>query len=152
MPNNTLRNPTKWAAPLGNGYINVFSGNNYLTPLGNTVTLSLITDNLGNIITTNSGNNLQINYNIYSPKNRDAWTNVLHKQDTQWIPRSGQGYVFTSLNYQGAMQQGFPLVPGTNQITDNHGNFITDNLGNNIVTTPVIAVGKYPTAWSSTGV
>lgn len=145
----TVRTPTKWYAPLGNGYVNVASNNIYLNPFGQYEPPQITTQSKINLL-TQAGVQLLINPNVYAPKNHDLWTST-GKGRTSWIPKSGEGYVFTSLNYQGAMQQGFPLIPGTNQITDNKGDFFVTNTGQNIVTTPVIVVGKFATLWQATG-
>lgn len=135
MPNNTLRNPTKWYAPLGNGYVNVNSNNIYLNPFG-VYTPQQITTQLGVNLLTQSGEELLINPNTFSFKNHDAWVST-NKSNTGWIPHSGLGHVYSG---------------STNQITDNLGDFLVTNNSNNIVTTPITVTGKNPTGWNSTGV
>lgn len=56
---------------------------------------------------------------------------------TQWRPPSGSGYV---------------VANGTENVTTNLGAFLTDNLGNVLVTTPTYTVQKFSTNWSVTGV
>lgn len=62
---------------------------------------------------------------------------VLVENPTQWYPESGKGFVVTQ---------------GTLFITDNLKNFIVDNLGKSLVTTPTYTIPKYATAWTATGV
>lgn len=55
------------------------------------------------------------------------------RNTTQWTPPSGTGYVVTI---------------GNEDLVTNSGLFITDNLGNFIVTTPTYDIPKYKTSWT----
>jgi len=118
-----MKNPTQWLAPNGQGYFSSSNG-------GPITTLS------GSTLTTLSGSSLIIDSEVYSPKYASLWTKT-GKNQTQWTPGSGQGYVINQ---------------GNLFIQDNLGNFITDNSGNNLVTNTSYNVPKYLTAWSDTGV
>lgn len=146
----TLKSPTQWMAPGGNGYVNIANNNVYLNPVGNESPLASIKTQSGVAILTQSGSTITVNPNVFSPKETTSWA----KETTppgQWIPKGGYGYVYTNLNYQAAGQEGVPVIPGTNQITDNSGNFLVDNLGDNLVTNDTIVVGKFLTLWSDSG-
>lgn len=119
----TLKNPAKWIAPSGTGFLSRSGG------LGLT-TLS------GKQLTTLSGVSLTTDELVYSQKSLNSWTPT-EKNQSQWIPRGGQGYV---------------LNAGSIFLTDNLGNFIVDNSGNNLVTTPIYTIPKNPTLWSESGV
>lgn len=119
---NIFKNITNWYPPSGTGYI---SGSDD----GNITTLSGIS------ITTLSGINLIVDANIYNPKFPTVWTKST-KEVTAWRPLRGGGYVVSQ---------------GTLDFVSNLGNYIVDNLGNNIVTTSTYTTGKNPTVWTVTG-
>jgi hypothetical protein len=60
---------------------------------------------------------------------------VVVKNPTAWTPPSGAGYVQNV---------------GAENIVTNLGAFLTDNLGNFLVTTPVTVVPKFPATWTLT--
>ena len=117
-----VRNLTQWQAPSGTGYV---------TPS----TLADISTQAGVTLSTQSNVNININPNTYKPKFTDSWTKST-KGTAQWTPPSGGGYV---------VQQGTLLF------TDNLGNFITDNSGNNLVTNTTYDTPKATTAWTASG-
>ncbi len=78
---------------------------------------------------------LIVNPNVYKPKSITGWVKSL-KNVTTWRPLGGTGYVQTQ---------------GTLLFADNLGNFIVDNHGNNIVTTPTYVVPKNVTVWTASG-
>ena len=117
-----VKNITRWYPKSGSGYI-TGSDNGDLTTLS------------GVPLTTLSGVNLIVDTNIYNPKSITPWTKST-KQVTAWRPLGGAGYVVSQ---------------GVLDFVDNLGNFITDNLGNNIVTTPNYVTGKNVTIWTPTG-
>lgn len=119
----TLKNPTEWQAPSGTGYFAPSSGAALTTLSGSTLTtLSLVS--------------LTIDTEVYSPKFPASWA-LTGKNDSQWIPNGGEGYVIDA---------------GALNIVTNSGLFLTDNLGNAIVTTPTYDVPKYPSLWAEAGV
>lgn len=113
---------TRWYPKTGTGYI---SGSDN----GNLTTLS------GVPLTTLSGINLIVDANVYKPKSITKWTKS-SKNVTAWRPLQGRGYVVSQ---------------GTLNFVDNLGNFIVDNHGNNIVTTPTYVTGKSVTKWTASG-
>lgn len=118
----SVRNPTKWAAPGGTGFINPSTGADIATQSG--VTLE-----------TQSGINLQINGDIYTPKYAVAWVKST-KNKTQWTPESGAGYVVTV---------------GNELFVTNLGSFLVTNDGKNLITTPTYNIPKYATNWAASG-
>lgn len=113
---------TKWYPLGGKGYITSSDS-------GDITTLS------GIPLVTLSGVNLIVNVNIYTPKATTTWTKTA-KNTTSWRPLGGNGYIATQ---------------GTLLFTDNLGNFIVDNSGNNIVTTPTYVTPKNVTIWTASG-
>lgn len=143
-----VKNPTQWGAPEGNGYVN--QAGNHLA-LG-TPAPSKITTQSGVDILTQGGEDLLINPNTFTFKSTTSWTKE-SKADSQWIPKGGYGYVYSNLNYQAAGQEGVPVIPGIKPITDNLGNFLVDNSGNNLVTNDtIVIIGKFLTQWTESGV
>lgn len=155
------KNPSKWAGINGIGYVDIANSDNYLNPLGSESTLANIEDNHGNVIITNGGDSLQINTNVFNFKNPAAWESWLNGEviedyntgqtPSKWAPSTGYGEIYASLNYAAAGYEGYPIIPGFNQITDNEDNNLTTNQGNFLVTTDVIEVPKYPTLWAESG-
>lgn len=117
------KNITTWYQPKGQGYI---SGSGQL---------GLLTQS-GVQLLTQSGEDLITNPNIYSPKFVTGWTKST-KEITVWRPSGGVGYIATQ---------------GILDFVDNLGHYITDNLGNNIVTTPGYVTGKNITKWTASGI
>jgi hypothetical protein len=118
----TLKTPTKWEAPSGTGFFNPSNG-------GAITTLS------GSSLTTLSGSVLVIDAQVYSPKHSTAWAKT-GKNDTHWMPPSGEGYV---VNQKGV------------NLADNLGNLLTDNLGNFLIVNPTYTTPKNLTAWTESG-
>lgn len=117
-----VRNPTQWMAPSGTGYFSLNGGLN-LTTLA------------GAELTTLSGTLLLSDTYVYNPKFNTSWAST-GKSNTGWQPVGGVGYV---------------VNVGTETFTDNLGDFLITNSGNNIVTTPTHTTGKNATAWTASG-
>jgi hypothetical protein len=83
-------------------------------------------------LTTLAGTLLVTDADVYIPKYQVSWT-LTGRNTTQW-------------------EAGYVTTVGTEDFADNLGNLITDNSGNNIVTTPTYAKSKNATAWTATGV
>lgn len=114
-----VKTPTQWSPPSGIGYINPSSG-------------ALIVSQSGISITSQSGVSLIVNSEVYQPEFLTSWT-LTPKNRSNWQPGSGQGYL---------------VNVGNENFVTNNGLFLTDNLGNQVVTTPTYDIGKYATKWT----
>jgi hypothetical protein len=115
----TSKEETSWTPPSGEGYIESSGDLSIKTQSG----LELLTQSLFP---------LTMNPNVYKSKFPAGWT-LTPKYKTGWTPPDGQGYVITV---------------GAEDLTTNSGFHITDNLGNQIVTTPTYDKSKNTTRWT----
>ena len=104
------------------------SGRGYVKPSS----LASITTESGLTLTTQSGTTLTIEAEVYQPVYATGWTKS-GKNNTTWQSNLGN------------------IIIGNLLFTDNLGNFIVTNSGNNIVTTPTVNKLKSPTLWAATG-
>jgi hypothetical protein len=162
----TTKNPSRWMPPSGNGYVDIANNNVYLNPVGSETVLASITTQSGVDILTQAGSQITVTSDIYSPKSVTPWASWVYgetiqgslypeqygKQPSKWAPAGGVGYIYDSLDWQAAGQQGATIIPGFNNITDNSGNLLITNQGNYIITTDIIQVSKYLTQWEGSGV
>jgi hypothetical protein len=76
--------------------------------------------------------------NVLDEGNQDVLDEepILIKNPTQWRPISGYGYILNN---------------GGLDLVTNLGAFLTDNLGNYILTNPTSEIGKSQTAWTQSG-
>lgn len=119
----SVKNPTQWIAPSGTGYTTAKGGLSITT-----LSSSQLTTLAGSSFVTDTG--------IYTTKADTSWS-VTGKSSTSWNPLLGGG---------------FTVTVGTKLFTDNLGDFLITNSGNNLVTTTTYDVPKYATAWTATGV
>jgi len=117
-----VKNLTKWTPPSGSGYVNQQAQFNIATNLG-----SLITDNLGNFLVTNTS--------VVIPKSISKWT-LTPKGKTSWGAPSGTGYFKTGT---------------ATAITDQLASNITDQTGASITDNGLSYSNKYLTTWTASG-
>lgn len=117
-----VKNLTKWTPPSGSGYVNQQAQFNIATNLG-----SLITDNLGNFLVTNTS--------VVIPKSISKWT-LTPKGKTLWGAPSGTGYFKTGT---------------ATAITDQLALNITDQTGASITDNGLSYSNKYLTTWTASG-
>ena len=114
-----VKNVTAWLPPSGAGYDTQVSAYN-------------LTDNLGNLLVDNSGNQLVTTTTVILPKNTGIWTAVA-KGESSW---TNQSIINTGV---------------LDNIVDESGNFVVDESLNFVVDSGTTASGKTPTTWTASG-